>query len=1029
MAQTAGEKLADTPKPDEKLQGRLVLIDGFGIIFRAYHAIKSGLATSKGELTNATFGFTSMLLEVLRRDTPDYIVLAFEGGHTFRHEEFVEYKANRAEMPDDLANQIGRIREVVEALGITIYEQAGFEADDVIGTLARQANERGLEALIVTGDNDLLQLVNDQTRAVLPGAGPRARFSDARYYDVQGVIDRYGFGPEFVPDYKAIVGDKSDNIPNVPGLGEKTATDLITTYGKVENILEHLDDLKPKVAEALRSHLDQVHQSKRIATIVTEVPVQLDIATAKAGQANREKLIELFRELEFNTLVPKINNLKLGQSSSAGSPAESAPGTPSAPPAPAAKGKAENAAQVQPWKPGQRGQMSMFDLDRPADSPADSESIGPEALVTASAAKNSLVIPQMPAPVLPDNVKYLAVRTRPDLDRMIGRIKETGRFAFDTETTALDTIRAELVGVSISPAPGEAYYIPVAHRLPVTGNLASVTELAPDQLDWNEAREALEAVFYDQKIFKAAHHAKYDLEILHRAGLNLFKINVDFDVMIAAQLVGMLKAGLKDLAFNRLGEEMTHIEALIGTGKKQITIDLAPVENVVAYAGADADMTLRLVDDLAPQLERDGLAQLFVEVEMPLVPVLATMELCGITVDVPSLQSISTGLFKKMEQLEKEIYESVGYKFNINSPDQLGEALFGKLGLPGGKKTSTGKYSTTKEILEGLRDQDPAVGKILDFRHFGKLKSTYVDALPLLINPETGRIHTSFHQIGSATGRISSSDPNLQNIPIRTDAGSEIRRAFVADNFSDHRFWKNEESVLFAADYSQIELRILAHLTQDPRLVDAFQNDKDIHAATASDVFGVAENEVTPDMRRLAKTVNFGIIYGLSAFGLAQRTGFSVKEAGTFIKDYNERYPSIKAYLDQTPDQARETGYVQTILGRRRYMPELKNSNVVVRQAAERQAINMPVQGTAADIVKIAMVRVAKEVAEKNLRSKLLLQVHDELVFEAPRSELAVLAELVKRNMEGVVQLSVPLKADLKVGLNWRDMESYKIPR
>jgi DNA polymerase-1 len=1019
MAQTASENLAETgittPQTNEKLQGRLVLIDGFGIIFRAYHAIKSGLATSKGELTNATFGFTSMLLEVLRRDTPDYIVLAFEGGHTFRHEEFVEYKANRAEMPNDLANQIWRIREVVEALGITIYEQAGFEADDVIGTLAKQANERGLEALIVTGDNDLLQLVNDQTRAVLPGAGPRARFSDARYYDVQGVIDRYGFGPEFVPDYKAIVGDKSDNIPNVPGLGDKTATDLITTYGKVENILEHVDELKPKVSEALKNYRDQVIQSKRIATIVTEVPVQLDIASAKVGQANRERLIEIFRELEFNSLVPKINKLELGQPSNAASPAELAPSAPSAPPA-AAKGKAEPAAGVQPWKQGQGGQLSMFDLDRPADG----ETASP-------AARNSLVLPKMAPPVLPDNVNYRAVRTREELEQLVARIKEAGRFAFDTETTAIDTIRAELVGVSISPEPGESYYIPVGHRQPVEGSPASVTEKSADQLDWAEVREALEAVFYDPKIFKAAHHAKYDLEILHRAGINLFKVNVDFDVMVAAQLVGMLKAGLKDLAFNRLGEEMTHIEELIGTGKKQITIDLAPVENVVAYAGADADMTLRLVDDLAPQLDRDGLSDLFMKVEMPLVPVLATMELCGITVDVPSLQSISTSLFKKMEQLEKEIYEAVGYKFNINSPDQLGEALFGKLGLPGGKKTSTGKFSTTKEILDGLRDHDPAVGKILDFRHFGKLKSTYVDSLPLLINPETGRIHTSFHQIGSSTGRISSSDPNLQNIPIRTESGSEIRRAFVADNSSDHRLFKDDESVLFAADYSQIELRILAHLTQDPRLVDAFQNDKDIHAATASDVFGVVENEVTPDMRRMAKTVNFGIIYGLSAFGLSQRTGFSVKEAGTFIKEYNERYPAIKAYLDQTPNQARETGYVQTILGRRRYMGELRNSNAAIRQAAERQAINMPVQGTAADIVKIAMVRVSNEVREKKLRAKLLLQVHDELVFEAPRSELAVLAELVKRNMEGVVKLSVPLKADLKVGPNWRDMESYKI--
>lgn len=1007
MAQTAHEGPADLniatpPAADSQPQGRLVLIDGFGIIFRAYHAIKSGLATSKGELTNATFGFTSMLLEVLRRDTPDYIVMAFEGGHTFRHEEFVEYKANRGDMPDDLANQIGRIREVVEALGITIYEQAGFEADDVIGTLAKQANRRGLEALIVTGDNDLLQLVNSQTRAVLPGAGPRARFSDARYYDVQGVVDRYGFGPEYVPDYKALVGDKSDNIPNVPGIGDKTASELIAKYGYLENILEHLDEFKPKVQEALKTHRNQAVQSKRIATIVTEVPVELNIESAKVGQANRERLIELFRELEFNSLVSKINKLELGQPQTASTP------TPA--------DEAGQPALVQPWKPGQGGQLSMFDFDRPPS--------GLDYTPPKSAA--SLVMPKLPPPPMPTGVNYQAVRTHEELESLVRRLKEAGRFAFDTETTAIDTLKAELVGISVSPAHGESYYIPLNHRHPVEGSPSSVTQKHPDQLEWEEVLKALRPVFHDPAIFKAAHHAKYDLEILHRAGLDLHEVRVNFDVMLAAQLVGMLKVGLKDLAFNRLGEEMTHIDALIGSGKKQITIDLAPVEHVVAYACADADMTLRLVDDLLPQLDQDGLWKLFVEVEIPLVPVLATMELCGISVDVPSLQTISTELFKKMEQLEKDIYQAVGYKFNINSPDQLGEALFVKLGLPGGKRTTTGKYSTTKEILEGLRDHDEAVGKVLDYRHFGKLKSTYVDSLPLLINSETGRIHTSFHQIGSSTGRISSSDPNLQNIPIRTESGSEIRRAFVANNTPAKRFFK-EESVLFAADYSQIELRILAHLTQDPRLVDAFRHDKDIHAATASDVFGVAEDAVTPDMRRMAKTVNFGIIYGLSAFGLSQRTGFSVKEAGTFIKEYNERYPAIKAYLDQTPDQARETGYVQTILGRRRYMGELKNSNAVIRQAAERQAINMPVQGTAADIIKIAMVRVFNEMRQEKMQTKLLLQVHDELIFEAPRSELPQLAELVKRNMESVVQLSVPLKADLKVGSNWRDMESYKI--
>ena len=975
-------------------QGRLVLIDGFGIIFRAYHAIKSGLATSKGELTNATFGFTSMLLEVLRRDTPDYIVMAFEGGQTFRHTEFVEYKANRSEMPEDLQGQLGRIREIVEAMGITIYSQEGFEADDVIGTLARQANERGLEALIITGDNDLLQLVNEHTRAVLPGAGPKARFQDARYFDTQGVVDRFGFEPKFVPDYKAIVGDKSDNIPNVPGLGEKTATDLINKYGHVENIMTHLNELKPKVKDALESHRDQVAQSKRLATIVIDVDLKLDIEGAKAGQIDRPKVLKLFQDLEFNSLVRKLDGLGLPDQAEAAAP----------PPLVAPK-----------TKKAKNGQLSMFDVDR--EQAANQNPVPVE---------NTAAIP-----ATPEGATYLAVRTRAELDKMIARIQETGRFAFDTETTALDPLQADLVGLSLSPAPAESYYLPIGHRQPVAGaDSKAVTELEADQLNWDEAREVLATIFFDPSIYKLAHNANFDLLVLNRAGLDLTKIKVDFDTLLAAQLIGLLKAGLKDLAFNRLGIEMTHIEDLIGKGKNQLTMDRVTSALVTPYACADADMTLRLADDLRPQVERDGLWRLFTEVEMPLVPVLCIMELNGITVDLAGLQAISTELYQKLQVLEKEIYQEAGYSFNINSPAQLGDVLFGKLGLPGGKRTATKNYSTSKEILEGLRAEHAIIGKVLEYRQLGKLKSTYVDSLPLLINPETGRLHTSFGQIGSLTGRISSSEPNLQNIPIRTDVGSEVRRAFIADNNSSHRLFQ-EPSVLFAADYSQIELRVLAHYTDDPRLVDAFQHDKDIHAATAADLFNVAEDQVTPDMRRLAKTVNFGIIYGLSAHGLVQRTTLTYKEASDFIKAYNEKFPSIKEYLDKTPDQARKSGYVETLDARRRYMPELKNSDMHIRQAAERQAINMPIQGTAADIVKKAMNLISDEMREKGLQSRMLLQVHDELVFEAPKSEVPVLAELVKRNMEGVKtfhgSLSVPLKADLKLGQNWRDMESYKL--
>lgn len=955
---------------------RLVLIDGYGLIFRAYHALRITMSTAKGELTNATFGFTTMLLDVLRRDNPDHIVMAFDMGRTFRHDEFVEYKANRSETPQDLLSQIDRIREVVEALGIEIYEAEGFEADDVIGTLARQAEQQGIESLIVTGDNDLLQLVNEQTRAVLPGGGPYGRFQDARYFSVKEVEEKYGFGPEFIPDYKAIIGDKSDNIPNIPGLGEKTATNLITQYGHIEQIFEHLDEIKPpKTQTALETHREQCFKSKRLATIVTDVPVKLDLQKTKIQPVDRTRVVDLFRELEFNSLIAKVDKLPGGTTATTN-------GTASAKPAKTPK--------ADPF-----GQLSMF------DSAEDQNKTGPETATGEADSK-------------PAGVNYRALKNLDEVKALVKRIKETGRFAFDTETNSLVEVGAKLVGVSIAPAPKESYYLPFGHEV---GDNA-------EQLNWKEVQPLLNPVFTDDKIQKIAHHAKFDLAILHQYNINVNEVKVDFDVMLAAQLLGLNKSGLKDLAFNRLGEEMTHIEELIGTGKRQVTMDQISVEKVAPYACADADMTLRLADQFKLELEESGLTKLFTEVEMPLVRVLCTMELCGVAVAVERLGEISRYLAKEMGILEEEIYKVAGGEFNINSTDQLGTVLFGKLGLEGGKKTATKKYSTSKEVLENLRDKHPVVGQILEYRQLGKLKSTYVDSLPALVNPKSGRIHTSFQQIGSSTGRISSAEPNLQNIPIRTDIGREVRKAFIADNSSQHHLF-DEKSILLAADYSQIELRLLADVTKDPRLVYAFQHDQDIHAATASDVFNVPIESVNPTMRRLAKTINFGIIYGLSAHGLAIRTEMGYKEAAEFIKQYNERYPNIKAYLDKTPDEARAVGYVQTIFGRRRYMPELNSPNAIAREEAKRQAINMPIQGTAADIVKMAMNRIYSEMQDKKLKSKLLLQVHDELVFEVPESELPTLAELVRRNMESVVTLSVPLKADLKVGENWGEMTPY----
>ena len=762
---------------------RIILIDGFGIIFRAYHAVPATLKTPKGELTNAVFGFTSMLLEVLNRDAPDYIVMAFDMGRTFRHDEYAEYKANRSEMPDDLSNQLARIREIVIAFGINIQELEGFEADDVIGTLARKAERENLDTLIVTGDNDLLQLVNAHTTAVLPGGGYKGRFQDARYFNTEAVVEKYKFGPEFVPDYKALSGDKSDNIPGVPGVGDKTATTLIQKFGHLENILAHLDEIvPPKIQEAIRQKSEQTLQSKRLATIVTDIPLDIDLESCRAHQIDRAKVVELFRELEFRSLLNKL------------------PIPPNAATAPNGNGKASPDTAKTKKAANPQLQMSMFGTDNKPDTKADATK-DPD---TMAAAKMAVTLP-----LEASLGNYTAVTNSDQLRKVVARILKTGRFAFDTETTSRNPIEAELVGVSLSPAAGEAYYIPVGHRQKVEGSTGAVSELQAGQLGWDEVRQALAPLFNDSKLQIVAHHAKYDMEILHRHGIELQHIALKYDTMIASQLLGDNSSDLKNLAFTRLGAEMTPIEELIGRGKTQITMASVPLETATQYASADADMTLRLVEVLNPELERDGLQKLFEEVEMPLVPVLTTMELCGVAIDVGALQELSTRLHREIKALEAQIYDMAGHEFNVNSPDQLGKVLFEELGLQSSKKTATKKFSTDKKTLEALGETHAIVAMVLDCRHLGKLKSTYVDSLPALVDPETGRVHTSFNQLGASSGRISSSDPNLQNIPIRTDIGREVRRAFVADNKSSHRLF-DEPTFLFSADYSQIELRLIS---------------------------------------------------------------------------------------------------------------------------------------------------------------------------------------------------------------------------
>ncbi len=935
---------------------KLILVDGYALIYRAYHALPPNMMTRSGEPTNAVLGFTQMLLDVLRKEQPDYTAMALDRGRSFRSDMSAAYKATRPPMPDDLRQQIGRCREIIEAMGMPIFELEGFEADDVIGTIAEQAEKAGVDVLVITGDMDELQLVTDQTHVLTPTG--RNRFQETIEYDEAAVTERYGFGPERIPDYKALVGDKSDNIPNVPGIGEKTATALIQQFGPLENILDHLDEVKPpKAQQTLRDHTEQARQSKVLATIVCDVPLTLDLDACRIAHFDRDKLIGLFRQLEFNRLLNKI------------------PGAESAPPP--------------PTRTGPNQQLSLF-----ADGAHDS------AAAAMAATEAAVAAGEMPP-------GYHLITTRAELEALITRLHEVERFSIDTEGTALDVLKSKLVGISICPAEGESYYINVGHEEP--------------RLDVETVREVLGPILQAATPKKDAHHAKYDMIALARAGMPISDEGLGLDSMIAAFLTGEVKVGLKDLAFRLLGVQMTPIEDLIGTGRNQITMDQVPALKAGAYAAADADMTYRLLEKVLPPVRELGQWDLLTEIEMPLVPVLRDMETTGIAVDVTVLKEISDELHKRMEVIQADIYDLAKHEFNINSSQQLGVILFEELQIGTGKKTKTG-YSTAQEVLDDLRGRHPIVDQVIEYRQLTKLISTYVDALPASVNPDTGRVHTSYSQTRASTGRLSSSDPNLQNIPIRTAEGRAIRRAFVADNTSSHPV-VDRPAVLFAADYSQIELRILAHMTGEELLVEAFRTGQDIHAATAAELFTVPIEEVVFAQRNFAKRINFGILYGMGAFALSHEIGVPMAEAQAFIARYWARFPKIRAYMDRTIKEGRECGYVTTLLNRRRYIPELGASNPNVRQSGERQAINAPVQGTAADIIKIAMINLYKRMPERKLTAKMLLQVHDELVFEAPEAELAALSELVCETMESAYPMDVPLKVETKSGANWGAME------
>ncbi|HEY40550.1 MAG TPA: DNA polymerase I [Dehalococcoidia bacterium] len=904
---------------------RLVLFDGNALVHRAYHAMKDSrpLTTRSGEVVSGVYVFTLMLLKVLDDLKPTHYAIAFDTPvPTFRHEMFAEYKAHRPPTPDELIQQMDRVRQLVDAFHMPVYELDGYEADDVLGSLSRQASEQSVETIIVTGDADTMQLVTDQVKVLYPR--PRGTFSDVDLYDEAAVSERYGVRPEHIPDYKALLGDPSDNIPGVPGIGKKTAAKLIQQFGGIEDIYAHIDEVTPpKTQDILRENEATARKSLELATIVTGTPVTLDLDECLTSHYDRNRVTNLFRELEFNSLMNKLP-----------------------------------------------------EGDEATTATAIRVGAGP-----------------------PPKQDYHTITDSRGLDTLLNRLTESRTFTFDLETTGLNAISDQPVGISVSPSPGEAYYVPVGH---VGWGLV-------EQLPLEQVLDRLRPLFEDTSMPKIAHNGKFDMTILAESGVTVN--NLAADTMIAAYLLSEKSLGLKALAFQRLGVEMTPITDLIGKGARQISMSQVPIEQAAEYACADADITGRLNDILQPELHREGLWQLFTDVEMPLVPVLVHMERSGISLDTKLLNQMSLRLGEQLRELEKEIYNSVGHQFNINSPRQLGSVLFEELQLPGTRKK--GSYSTAAPVLEALREVHPVAGYILDYRQLSKLKSTYIDSLPELVNSKTGRVHTSFNQTRTATGRLSSSDPNLQNIPIRGEQGKQIRQAFIAPSGSR----------LFGADYSQIDLRVLAHLSQDKNLLDAFQHDEDIHAATASQLFGVTTSEVTADMRRLAKTVNFGVIYGMSEYGLEQATEFSREEAAKFIDAYFEKYPGVKQYLESTKQKARETGCVQTLLGRKRTIAEINSSNRQVREAAERMAINMPVQGTSADIIKVAMINLYREMNQRHLKSKMLLQVHDELVFEVPQEETTDMNELVPHLMSTALELSIPLKVDTKTGNNWGEME------
>jgi DNA polymerase-1 len=882
----------------------LYLIDGSSYIFRAFFGVRQNLSTSKGLPTNALYGFVTMLQRVVRDECPDYLTVTFDSKEkTFRHEMYADYKANRESPPEDLMKQFPYFERLVEAHNIHSIRVPGVEADDIIGTLTRQGQQAGLQVVIVSGDKDMMQLIAPDVVMLDTMKGKR--------FGKKEVIEKFGVGPDKVIDVMGLMGDSSDNIPGVKGVGPKTAADLIQKFGSIENMYEHIEEIdKKKLKDKLITDKENAELSRKLVTIDTAVPMDCTIEDLKVRAVDNTALTEIFTELEFSSLIPE----------------------------------------------------------------------------------------DIKAPVQAQHI-YRTVLTEQVFADLLAELSAQKEFALDMETTSLNPVAAESVGISFAFKENEAYYIPLTHRY--LG--------VPEQLDLKMVFQKLKPILENPKIGKVGHNIKYDQIVLENEGIRLKGIM--FDTMLASYVLDPSRRGhgMDALALEIFGHRTITYKEVAGTGAKQIGFDEVEIERATEYAAEDSDITWRLYRYFQPKLTDDLLA-LYNEVEMPLLEVLAEMEINGVYVDKQHLADLSREITKELKKYEAKIFELAGEIFNINSPKQLAVILFEKLQLPVVKKTKTG-YSTDVSVLEELSDQHELPENILAFRQLGKLKSTYVDALPLDIDKKTGRVHTSFNQTVAATGRLSSSDPNLQNIPIRTDMGKEIRKAFAAQG----------QGKLLSADYSQIELRILAHLSEDETLINAFIKGEDIHSRTAAEIFGTSLGNVDQDARRMAKAVNFGIIYGLSAFGLSRQLKISMKEAKTFIDQYFDLYPRIKTFMDSAIAQARERGYTLTIMNRKRFLPDINSSNKQVKQAAERIAINSPIQGSAADLIKVAMINLSREMKKQKLQSKMILQVHDELVFECPPAEKTTMETLVKKEMEGVYKFSVPLVVDMGWGDNWNE--------